>query len=318
MRLALFRALLPAIVFLLLAGVSGFAQTGAAGQSQRLHKQIYNPPYPNGPIKPFRIIGNIYYLGMQNYTSFLITTPEGDILLDTMTDPGAPVIRKGIEELGFHLTDIKILLQTHAHVDHVGGLAAMKQLTGAKVLVMAQDAEVLADGGKSDFRSDGRLLWAPVRADQIIHDGEKVRLGNVTMVAHLTAGHTKGCTTWTTVTEDNGRKYNVVFVCSNRVNDGIPLVGNTKYPTVAEDFANGFKTLKKLPCDVFLASHAYMFNLEEKLKRMQQGPGPNPFIDPQGYREYIADYEQAFLDQLQKERAGGPPAPRPSREPRGN
>jgi metallo-beta-lactamase class B len=126
------------------------------------------------------------------------------------------------------------------------------------------------------------------------------------MVAHLTAGHTKGCTTWTTVAEENGRKYNVVFVCSNRVNDNIPLVGNAKYPSMIEDFASGFRTLKSLPCDVFLASHAYMFNLDEKLKRLEQGGGPNPFIDPQGYREYIADYEAAFLDQVQKERAAPP------------
>ena len=110
------------------------------------------------------------------------------------------------------------------------------------------------------------------------------------------------------VAEDNGRKYNVVFVCSNRLNDGIPLVGNKKYPTIAEDYAKGFKTLKTLPCDVFLASHAYMFNMEEKLKRMQQGASSNPFIDPQGYRDYIADYENEFLAQLQQEKAGGPPS----------
>ena len=288
------------------AATSENAQTNSAAP-RRPRKKLYNPPYPNGPIKPFRIIGNIYYVGMQNNTSFLITTKDGIILLDTMDEPLVPNLRKNIEQLGFHLTDIKVILQAHAHIDHIGGLATMKNLTGAKVLVMEQDAEVLADGGVTEFRSDGRLLWKPVKADKIIHDGEKVRLGDVTMVAHLTAGHTKGCTTWTTVTEDNGHKYNVVFVCSNRMNVGVPLVGNKKYPNIAEDFANGFKTLKSLPCEVFLASHAYMFHLEEKLKRLEQGASPNPFIDPQGYREYVADYKTAFEDQLQSEKAGGPP-----------
>ncbi|MBI2815399.1 MAG: subclass B3 metallo-beta-lactamase [Acidobacteria bacterium] len=207
---------------------------------------VGNPPYPNGPVKPFRIIGNIYYVGLQSQTSFLITTPEGHILLDTMTDPEAPVVRKGVEELGFKLKDIKILLQAHAHVDHVGGLAKMKEITAGKVLVMAQDESVLADGGKTDFRGNGKVIWTPVRADKVIHDGEKVTLGGVTMTAHLTAGHTKGCTTWTSVAEENGKKYNVVFVCSNRINDGVPFINNAKYPRIAEDFEQAFKALKTL------------------------------------------------------------------------
>jgi len=298
--------ILPAaILFLFLNGATGYAQKAAKGRIEKPTKKIYNPPYPNKPVKPFRIIGNIYYVGETNYTSFLITTPQGNILLDTMTDPEAPAIRKGVEELGFHLKDIKILLQTHAHVDHVGGLAKLKELTGAKVYVMAQDESVLADGGRSDFRSDGRELWKPVRADQTLHDGEKVQLGGVTMVAHLTPGHTKGCTAWSTEVKENGRKYNVLFICSNRLNDGVPLIGNKKFPGIAEAYALGFKTLKRLPCDVFLASHAYMFNMEEKLKRMQEGAQPNPFIDPQGCRDYIADYEHEYLYQLQEERAGG-------------
>ena len=183
----------------------------------------------------------------------------------------------------------------------------MKELTGAKVLVMAQDEAGLADGGKSDFRGDGSVLWEPVQADQTLQDGEEVQLGGVTMVAHLTAGHSRGCTTWSTVAEENGREYNVVFVCSNRMTPNVPLVGNTKFPEIAEAYANGFDTLRSLPCDVFLASHVFMFNMEEKLKRLQEGAGPNPFIDPQGYQDYIVDWEQAFLDQLQKEQAGGPP-----------
>ena len=293
--------------------------------------RIYIPSYKNDPVKPFRIIGNIYYVGRTNLTSFLITTPQGLMLLDTEGEQYVAEIQKNIEALGFHLKDVKFLLQTHAHSDHVGGLAGLRQLTGAKVAVMAQDAEALAagreapgtedtsdaasvpimdqdasvieDGGKSDFRSDGRLLWTPVHADRILHDGDKVELGGIAMVAHLTAGHTRGCTTWTTVAEEHGRRYNVVFACSNRVNDGVPLINNTVYPNVAKDFADGFETLMKLPCDVFFASHAYVFDLDGKLQRMNQGSTVNPFIDPQGYLQFVSDAKFAFEGELRKEQA---------------
>ena len=295
----LIASVLTAILFVLMAAAPTWAQSGA-GRSQQ-----QGPPRGQWTIKPFRIIGNVYSVGLSNNTSYLITTPQGHFLIDPTIEPAVGDIRKNIEQLGFQLKDIKFILQSHAHGDHVGGLAQFKELTGAKVLVMAQDAEVLADGGQSDFR--GGEHWTPVRADKILHDGEKVPLGGVTMVAHLTAGHTKGCTTWTTVAEENGKKYNVVFVCSVRMNTGIPLVGNAKYPNIAEDFENAFKTLKKLPCDVFLVSHANMFNMEEKIKRMEQGSATNPFIDPEGYRTFVTQYEKAFEDQLKKERAGGPP-----------
>ena len=295
-----------AILLLFLAGACGYEQTATTSQPQRPRKQLYNPPYSNEPVEPFRIIDNVYYVGRENYTSFLITTPEGHFLLDTMVEETVPNLSENIEQLGFQLEDIKIILQAHAHRDHVGGLAKMKELTGAEVLVMAEDAAVLADGGKSDFRGDGSVIWEPVRADKTLHDGEQVQLGGVTMVAHLTAGHSKGCTAWSTVAEENGREYNVVFVCSNRVNERVPLIGNTKYPSIAEDFAGGFETLKSLPADVFLASHGFMFNMEEKLQRLQQGTLANPFIDPQGFQEYIADYEQEFLYRLQEEQKAAP------------
>jgi len=295
----LIRSVLPPLLFVLMAAAPASTQTGGGRSQQQGARR------GQWTIKPFRIIGNVYSVGLSNNTSYLITTPQGHFLIDPTIEPAVDDIRKNIEQLGFQLKDIKIILQSHAHGDHVGGLAEFKELTGAKVLVMAQDSEVLADGGLSDFR--GGEHWTPVRADKIIHDGEKVQLGGVTMVAHLTAGHTKGCTTWTTVAEENGKKYNVVFVCSVRMNTGIPLVGNAKYPNIAEDFENAFKTLKKLPCDVFLVSHANMFNMEEKIKRMEQGSATNPFIDPEGYRAFVAEYEKAFVDQLQRERAGGPP-----------
>jgi metallo-beta-lactamase class B len=276
---------------LFLAGVQTIAQTAQAPSRE-------GPLHGQEPVKPFRIIGNIYYVGLSNNTSFLITTPQGHILLDPTFESAIPQIRKNIEQLGFKVRDIKILLNAHAHADHVEGLAAMKKLTGAKVLVMDGDAPVLADGGVSDFRSDGRRLWTPVRADQILHDGEQVRLGKVTMVAHRTAGHTKGCTTWTTVAEEDGRKYNIVFVCSLGLNRGVPLISNEKYPAIAEEYYKSFQLLKSLPCDVFLASHAAFFGLSEKLKLREQGKSPNPFIDPQGYRSYIEGAYKAYQEQL--------------------
>jgi metallo-beta-lactamase class B len=202
--------------------------------------------------------------------------------------------------------DTKLIIQAHAHTDHMEGLARFKELTGAKVLVMSGDVDVVADGGKSDFRSDGRQLWKPVKTDQILQDGENVRLGGVTMVAHRTAGHTKGCTTWSTVVEENGQKYNVAFICSLSLNNRVPLVGNKQYPTIAEDYKESFSFLKNFPADVFLVSHTHWFNFDEKLKRMEQGSRTNPFIDPEGYRAYLALKEKEFLAQLEKDQASAP------------
>jgi metallo-beta-lactamase class B len=261
-------------------------------------KKIYNPPYSNDLVDPYRIIGNIYYVGMGNYTSFLITTPEGLILLDTMVEDTVPTLQKNIETLGFKVEEIRIILQAHAHIDHVGGMDSMKNLSGARVLVMAEDAQGLADGGVSDFRGDGTQLWTGVEADQLLSDGEKITLGGVTMVAHKTAGHSKGCTTWSTVAEEDGESYDVVFVCSNRVNDGIPMINNPKYPTMIEDYISGFETLKSLPSDVFLGSHAFFFNMHDKLAMQEESPDTNSFIDPDGLGNYIADFETEFLYSL--------------------
>ena len=297
-----YRTVFPAILLLALTSVGALAQAPAAKKPRPMvPKSLYNPPYPNNPVKPFKIIGNIYYVGMTNTTSFLISTNAGLILLDTEYDDTIPTLSHSIEELGFKVKDIKILLQAHSHIDHIGGLDGFKKLTGAKVLAMAQDVPVVEDGGKSDFRHGE--IWKPVHVDQALKDGEKVTLGDVTMTAHRTAGHTKGCTTWTTTATDNGKKYDVVFVCSMRPNDGVFLIGNKEYPNIAEDFAQGFKTLKGLPCDVFLASHAFMFDLEGKLKKRQESPnGPNPFIDPAGYKAHVAAYEKAVQDDIQYEK----------------
>ncbi len=260
---------------------------------------------PREPFAPFRVIGNIHYVGSSNAGSFLVTTPDGHILIDSGYPQTESWVRASIERLGFRLTDIKVILNTHAHADHVGGHAQFKEWTGARVLTSEADKPVIADGGRSDFRSDGRQLWKPLVADGTIRDGETIRLGNVTLVAHLTPGHTRGNTTWTMAIDEGGRKHNVVFVGSMGLNRDVALVGNTKYPGIADDYTRSFAVLKNLPSDVFFAFHADHYGLVEKKRRLDEKASPNPFIDPDGLPAYIQKSERAFMDQLTKERAGG-------------
>jgi metallo-beta-lactamase class B len=259
---------------------------------------------PREPFPPFRVIGNIHYVGSSNAGSFLITTPDGHILIDTGYPKTESWVRQSIEKLGFRLADIRIILSTHAHADHVGGHAQLKEWTGARVLTSEADRPVVADGGRTDFRSDGRELWKPLIPDGTVRDGEEIQLGGVTLVAHLTPGHTRGNTTWTTRVTDEGREYNVVFVGSMGLNREVPLKGNLKYPRIAQDYARSFAVLKRLPCDVFLAFHAEHFGLAEKKRRLAQKSTPNPFIDGGGFRAYIDKNERAFLEQLAKEPGG--------------
>jgi len=258
----------------------------------------------NAPVKPFRLMGNIYYVGVAGISSFLITTSEGNILLDTGFEMTVPRIRDGVTKLGFRLEDIKIILNTHAHLDHAGGHALMRKLTGAKILMSEADAALLASGGTGDFTpySDNMKSYTPVKADGLLRDGDKVTLGGVTMVCHLTPGHTKGCTTWTMDATEDGKVCRVLFFGSTSILPRVSLVNNPKYPNIAEDFASTYRKLKTLPCDVFLAPHTSFFGLAEKAERLKRGEKPNPFIDPQGYRDFIAKGESTFLEQLERER----------------
>ena len=254
----------------------------------------------NQPVPPFRIIGNIYYVGASDVTSFLITTPEGHILLDGGYKETAPQIEANVATLGFHLEDVKILLNSHAHLDHAGGLAELKQKTAARLMVMENDAELIARGGKDDFYFDDRLTFPTVGADRVLHDGDHVELGGVTMIAHLTPGHTKGCTSWTMQVTENDRRYDVVFVGSTSV-PGYKLLGNPKYPAMKDDYATSFALLKSLPCDVFLGSHGSFFSLGAKSARRAEAGGANPFIDPEGYRIFLEKSERDFREQLERE-----------------
>jgi metallo-beta-lactamase class B len=260
----------------------------------------------NQPFKPFRIIGNIYYVGTNNLACYLITSPGGHILIDTGMEESGPIVRANIEALGHKLKYIRIILSSHAHFDHVAGHADMKAATGAQVYATAADAATLESGGEKGFHPLNK--YKPVKVDRIIKDGEIVRIGSVAMKAHLTPGHTEGNTTWTTTVEENGKKYEVVFAGSMSINPGVKMVNNPTWAGVADAYAKSFQKLKSLTCDVFLGPHAPFFNMEAKAAQVAAGSKSNPFIDPDGYRNYIASYEKSYNEQLQRERTGKPPA----------
>jgi len=260
-----------------------------------------NPAWTK-PFPPFRIAGNLYYVGSEDLASYLIVTPKGDILLNSNLDSSPPLIRKSVEALGFHFSDIKILLISHAHYDHCAGSAEILRETRAKYEVMAPDVSVIESGGRTDFNyaNDKSMRFPQAHVDRILHDGDTVSLGGTTLTAHLTAGHTKGTTTWTLDEPEAGRTPHVVIVGSPNVNPGYKLVRNPTYPRIAADYRHQFEVLKKLPCDIFLGAHGGYFDLTEKYPRFKAGD-KNAFIDPAGYKAYIADRQQAFEAELKKQ-----------------
>ncbi len=242
------------------------------------HAQI-NPSWIK-PFSPFRIAGNLYYVGSEDLASYLIVTPQGDILINSNLASSPALIRKSVESLGFKFKDIKILLISHAHYDHCAGSAEIKRLTGAKYEVMEPDVSVVESGGRTDFNYalDKSTQFPPTRVDRILHDGGKVSLGGVVLTARLTAGHTKGTTTWTLDEREGDRTLHVVIVGSPNVNPGYKLVHNKAYPRIAADYRRGFEVLKSLPCDIFLGAHGGYFGLKEKYDRLKRGDR-NAFID---------------------------------------
>ncbi len=241
----------------------------------------------NQPVPPFRIEGNLYYVGANDITSYLITTPEGHIVLDGGFVETAPMIRANIERLGFRIEDVKILIGSHAHLDHAGGLAELKRLSRAQFVSSALEAPLYAAGGKGDPQFGDRLPFPPIVADRTIADGEQVKLGGVTMTAHITAGHTRGCTTWTLG--------DAVFLCSPSVPSGYQLIGNERYPNVVEDYRRQFAFLRSLKPRIFLASHGAFFDLERKRKTKE-------FADPDGYRAFVAEKEKAFEEVVREQK----------------
>ena len=254
------------------------------------------------PFPPFRIAGNLYYVGSEDLASYLIVTPKGLILINSSLEASVPLIRKSVEQLGFHFSDVRILLISHAHFDHCAGSAKVKQLTGAKYFVMDGDAPVVESGGRSDFQygAEKDMRYPPAKVDRVLHDGDTVGLGGAVLTAHRTAGHTKGTTTWTMDETVGGKALHVVIVGSPNVNPGYKLVGNKTYPRIAEDYAKGFQVLKGLPCDVFLGAHGGYYGLKGKYERWKHGDH-DAFIDPEGYKAYIAEREGAFEAELKRQ-----------------
>ena len=252
------------------------------------------------PFPPFRIAGNLYYVGSEDLASYLIVTPKGNILINSNLASSPALIKKSIEALGFHFSDTRILLISHGHYDHCAGSAEIKRLTDAKYFVMAEDAPVVQSGGKNDFQyaTDKSMHFPSTHVDLALRDGEQVSLGGTVLTAHLTAGHTKGTTTWTLDETEGGRTLHVVIVGSPNVNPGYKLVKNSAYPRIADDYRHGFDVLKGFKCDVFLGAHGSYFGLRDKYERWKSGDH-DAFIDPNGYRAYIADRERAFDTELQ-------------------
>jgi metallo-beta-lactamase class B len=251
---------------------------------------------------PHRVIANIYYVGSRGLASYLVTSPQGHILINSNFEPSPALIQESIEKLGFHLRDVKILLISHAHFDHCAGSAKLKELTGAQYMVMDADVSVVESGGHQDFQyGHAKGAWYPAaKVDRVLHDGDEVKLGDTVLVAHLTPGHTKGTTTWTMAANEGGTIRQVVIVGSPNVNPGYKLLDNAAYPRIAEDYERTFRVLHSLPCDVFLGAHGSYYGMAEKYARLQ-GRGANPFLDPEGYRNYVAEREQAFRTELQKQ-----------------
>jgi metallo-beta-lactamase class B len=268
----------------------------------RLNAQT-NPDWTT-PIAPFRIAGNLYYVGGKDLASYLIVTPKGDILINSSLETSVAMIRSSVEQLGFKFNDIKVLLISHSHFDHDAGSAELIKETGAKYMVMDGDVSVVESGGATDF-AYAKDTYPPAKVNRVLHDGDEVKLGGTALVAHKTAGHTRGCTTWTMQVTEAGRPLNVVIVGSWNVNPGWRLVDRPEqpasYPGIAADYRRTFATLRALQCDVFLGAHGAYFGMLAKLDRIKAGAKENVWIDAKGYQDAVAEREQAFEKELKRQ-----------------
>ncbi|MFN2476237.1 MAG: subclass B3 metallo-beta-lactamase [Chthoniobacterales bacterium] len=268
-----------------------------------------NPEWTT-PLPPFQIADNLYYVGSQDLAAYLVTAAGGNILINANLETSPPQIRASVEKLGFQWADTKILLNSQAHFDHLGGAAQILRETGAKNMVMEGDADVAESGGRTDFLADSKSVppYAPAKVDRVLRDGDTVELGGVKLTAHKTAGHTRGCTTWTLRVHLSGepadRLRNVVIVGGVGFWSDFRFVdrGEQKasYPGIAEDFARTFRVLQSLPCDIFLGAHGSYFDLQRKLPRLEK-EGAQVFLDAAGYKEFVAKAVEHFETELKKE-----------------
>jgi metallo-beta-lactamase class B len=263
----------------------------------------YGAQQPTPRVEPFRIAGNLYYVGDSDIGSYLIATDAGHFLIDGGYESTVPAIEANVVTLGFKLADIKFLLNTQAHGDHAGGFAALKQHTGAKLMASGPDAAVIERGGRRDFSLGDSLTFPPAQVDGRLTDGQKLTLGKTTLTANLTPGHTMGCTTWTFDVSDSGRTLHVVDLCGLTILENTRLSGMPGYPGIATDYERTFATLRKLPIDIFIGAHpSYYGGLEKAAKAKADPSGPNPFIDPDGFRRTVDSAERKFRDQLAREK----------------
>jgi metallo-beta-lactamase class B len=289
------RRILWCLIVALCAAPTLHAQSKRTMTPEELSRlTLGTPEQQRKAFPPHKIIGNIYYVGTEIQAAFLITTPAGHILVNTNFEGTVPLLREAVEKLGFRFADIKIVLGSHAHGDHMEGDALVKELTGAQVMAMEQDVPAL-----ERMRPGGK----PHPIDRVLHDGDEVSLGGTTLAAHLTAGHTAGDTTWTMRAEEGGRSYSVVILGGMGVTQGQPLATAAGLTPLAEDYIRSFKLLRSIPCDVPLGSHASMYNMAEKYGRLAKDPkGPNPFIDREGYFEELDARERVFNLRLEEQK----------------
>ena len=260
------------------------------------------------PFPPFHIIGNIYYVGSSGLACYIIKTSKGLILLDSGYPDMAPQIEGNIKALGFQLSDVKFLINSHAHIDHGGGMGPLKMDTGAKLVAMKEDAPYFESGGHNDVVFGDRNLFPPVHVDRIIHDGDKVKLGDTTLTAHLMPGHTPGNTTWTMVVKDGGKSYNTVFFGIITPLPNTNLAGTPNYPNIGADWARTMKALSTIQCDVFLGSNASFYDMPKKHDVLMKNPDTNPFIDPAGCKAFMDRAEGTYQNLLKSPPPATPPA----------
>jgi metallo-beta-lactamase class B len=264
----------------------------------------------NEPIEPFRVAGNVYYVGAREVTSYFVATPAGHVLIDSGFAETVPQVLANVRTLGFAPKEVKWLLISHAHYDHVGGIADLRDATGARIAVSVGDAEQAKNGGRNDFQWGDRFTYRPFTADRLLGDGDTVALGGTTLRANVTPGHTRGCTSWSMDVVERGQPLRVVFVCSVTF-PGYQLVNNEAYPRIVDDYRATFRRLAAMPADVFLAAHGSFFGLVQKRAALGRNPETNPFVDPQGYRDHVERSRQRFEQQLaEQSNTAQPPKPR--------
>ena len=264
--------------------------------------QAQSPAAWTTPTEPFKIAGNLYYVGTAGIGAYLITTPQGHILIDGAMPGSAKDIEASITKLGFAPSEVKVLLNTHAHFDHAGGLAELKRDTGAKLAASAGDKIALETGKYPGSEEVKAFDFAPVKVDRALEDGERLSMGGIALTAHLTPGHSAGCTTWTFPVMIEGVSRQAMIYCSTSVAAN-RLVSKTKgpqYPGIVADYEQSFAKLKTMKADIFLAPHAEQFGMEAKRARLKAG-GPNPFVDPTELQQVVARSEADFKRDFAKQ-----------------